>query len=34
VLRVEGLNVYDLLRYEHLLLMEGALKLLEERLAS
>lgn len=34
VLRVEGLNVYDLLRYEHLLLTEGALKLLEERLAA
>jgi large subunit ribosomal protein L4 len=33
VLRVEGLNVYDLLRYEHLILTEGALKLLEERLA-
>ena len=31
VLRVEGLNVYDLLRYEHLILTEGALKLLEER---
>jgi large subunit ribosomal protein L4 len=34
VLRVEGLNVYDLLRYEHLILMDGALKLLEERLAA
>ena len=34
VLRVEGLNVFDLLRYEHLLLTEGALKLLEERLAA
>jgi large subunit ribosomal protein L4 len=34
VLRVEGLNVYDLLRYDHLILMEGALKLLEERLAA
>jgi large subunit ribosomal protein L4 len=34
VLRVEGLNVYDLLRYDHLILMEDALKLLEERLAS
>ena len=33
VLRVEGLNVYDLLRYDHLILTEGALKLLEERLA-
>jgi large subunit ribosomal protein L4 len=31
VLRVEGLNVYDLLRYEHLILTERALKLLEER---
>lgn len=34
VLRVEGLNVYDLLRYEHLVLTEGALKLLEERLVA
>jgi large subunit ribosomal protein L4 len=34
VMRVEGLNVYDLLRYEHLILMDGALKLLEERLAA
>jgi large subunit ribosomal protein L4 len=34
VLRVEGLNVYDLLRYEHLILTEGALKLLEARLAA
>ncbi len=34
VLRVEGLNVYDLLRYEHLILMQGALKLLEARLAA
>jgi large subunit ribosomal protein L4 len=33
VLRVAGLNVYDLLRYEHLILTEAALKLLEERLA-
>jgi len=34
VLRVEGLNVYDLLRYDYLILTEGALKLLEERLAA
>ena len=34
VLRVAGLNVYDLLRYEHLILTEEALKLLEERLAA
>jgi large subunit ribosomal protein L4 len=34
VLRVEGLNVYDLLRYDHLILTAGALKLLEERLAA
>jgi large subunit ribosomal protein L4 len=34
VLRVEGLNVYDLLRYEHLILTEAALKRLEERLAA
>jgi large subunit ribosomal protein L4 len=34
VLRVEGLNVYDLVRYEHLVFTEEALKLLEERLAA
>jgi large subunit ribosomal protein L4 len=34
VLRVAGLNVYDLLRYEHLILTEAALKSLEERLAA
>jgi large subunit ribosomal protein L4 len=34
VIQVEGLNVYDLLRYEHLILTEGALKRLEERLAA
>ena len=34
VLRAEGVNVYDLLRYEHLILTEGSLKLLEERLAA
>lgn len=34
VLRVEGLNVYDLMRYEHLVLTDRALKLLEERLAA
>lgn len=34
VLRVEGLNVYDLLRYEHLILTEGALRLIEERLTA
>jgi len=34
VLRVEGLNVYDLVRYEHLILTEAALKLLEQRLAA
>jgi large subunit ribosomal protein L4 len=33
VLRVDGINVYDLLRYEHLILTERALKLIEERLA-
>ena len=32
VLRSDGLNVYDLLRYEHLILTAGALKSLEERL--
>ncbi len=34
VLRVEGLNVYDLLRHEHLILTEGALRLIEERMAA
>jgi large subunit ribosomal protein L4 len=34
VLRVDGLNVFDLIRHEHLILTEGALKLLEERLAA
>ena len=34
VLRAEGLNVYDLLRYEHLILTAGALKVLEERFAA
>lgn len=34
VLRAEGLNVYDLLRYEHLILTEASLKLLEERLVA
>ncbi|HZH83542.1 MAG TPA: 50S ribosomal protein L4, partial [Phototrophicaceae bacterium] len=33
VLRVEGLNVYDLLRYEHLILIDDALKILQEKLA-
>jgi large subunit ribosomal protein L4 len=34
VLRVEGLNVYDMLRHEHLILTEPALRLIEERLAA
>ena len=34
VLRVEGLNVYDLLRYEHLILTDRALKILQETLAA
>ncbi len=34
VLRVEGVNVYDLLRYDHLLLTQEALQRLEERLAA
>jgi len=33
-LRVEGLNVYDLLRYEHLIMTEQALRAIEERLAA
>ena len=31
VLRVEGLNVYDILRFEHLILTKGALSKIEER---
>lgn len=34
VLRAEGINVYDILRHEHLILTEGSLRLLEERLAA
>jgi large subunit ribosomal protein L4 len=34
VLRVEGINVYDLLRYDHLILTQDALRRLEERLAA
>lgn len=34
VIRVEGLNVYDLLRYQHLILTEASLKALEERVAA
>ena len=34
VLRVEGVNVYDLLRYDHLILTQEALRRLEERLAA
>ncbi len=33
VLRAEGLNVYDILRYQHLIITEGALKVIEKRLA-
>lgn len=34
VLRVEGINVYDLVRYDHLILTQEALRRLEERLAA
>jgi large subunit ribosomal protein L4 len=34
VIRAEGLNVYDLLRYEHLILTTAAVKAIEERLAA
>lgn len=34
VLRVEGINVYDLMRHEHLIFTQEALKGLEERLAA
>lgn len=33
VLRVAGVNVYDLMRYEHLILTQDALRRLEERFA-
>ena len=33
VLRVDGLNVYDILRYPHLILTQEALKVIENRLA-
>jgi large subunit ribosomal protein L4 len=34
VMRLEGLNVYDLLKYEKLVLLESAIKGLEGRLLS
>ncbi len=34
VLRAEGLNVFDILRYEHLVLTEQALGVIEERLVA
>jgi large subunit ribosomal protein L4 len=34
VLRVEGLNVYDILNHEHLVLLEPSVKLIEGRLAA
>jgi large subunit ribosomal protein L4 len=34
VIRAEGLNVYDLLRHEHLILTTAAVKAIEERLAA
>lgn len=34
VLRADGLNVYDILRYEHLVLTEQALGVIEERLVA
>ncbi|HMA67054.1 MAG TPA: 50S ribosomal protein L4 [Desulfosalsimonadaceae bacterium] len=34
VLRVEGLNVYDILNHEHLVLLEPSIKLIEGRLAA
>ncbi len=33
VMRMEGLNVYDLLKYDKLVLLEGAIKGLEGRLS-
>lgn len=34
IMRVEGLNVYDILKYENLILLESTLKSIEERLLS
>lgn len=34
VLRADGINVYDLLRYDHLILTEEALKILQQRLVA
>jgi len=34
VLRVEGLNVYDILKYKNLILLEGSIKNIEGRLAA
>jgi large subunit ribosomal protein L4 len=34
VLRADGLNVYDILRYEHLVLTEQALGVIEKRLVA
>jgi large subunit ribosomal protein L4 len=34
VLRVDGLNVYDILNHEHLILVKDAVKKIQERLAS
>lgn len=34
VLRVEGVNVYDLMRYDHLILTQDALQRLEQRFAA
>ena len=33
ILRTEGLNVYDILRYNHLVLLEPSIKQIEGRLA-
>jgi large subunit ribosomal protein L4 len=34
VLRVDGLNVYDILNHEHLIVIKGAVEKIQERLAS
>ena len=34
IMRVEGLNVYDILKYENLILLESTLKSIEKRLLS
>lgn len=34
MMRSEGINVYDLLKYDHLVLMEPSIKMIEEALSA